>query len=454
MEEPLQNKSDEEGIEKRPKSFHVRRWTGFGICALCYMLVHFHRYCPSVLAEEMAPALGVSTSKLGIFSSMYYWSYAVMQPFVGCFADVVEPGYILGFSGLCSAVGSLVCGLSSNFALSSVARFLVGFGCACPYCATTRFMANWFSPRAFYAMTSVLFCLGGIGGLLSQKPLIALGSVIGWRYSLIMIAGFGALFSVLAFVFVRASPVHYGMRPLDGTAQPHSRESFFDRIKQIPKNLLSVVKIGRFWIHSVSVFFSTSCYQNVSGMWAVPYLTDVFGYSNDKASTITLALLMVMVFGSPMLGAISVKFHITKWLQVICVAIAIVCETVFVVWTDRIPELALYPLFFVFGVCTTSTQSFTLPMYKDMVSPDLAATVSGCGNMFIFLGSAIAQSCTAAFLSLFGTSPYSAHAYRCSLWGFCLGSCCVALIAAAVLPMPKSPPPNLESAKTDTLEDL
>ena len=437
MEERLTG-GDEETQSSR--EFQVRRWTSFVICALCYMLVHFHRYSPSVLADEMSRALGVSISQLGIFSSMYYWSYAVMQPFVGCFADVIEPGYILGVSGLCSALGSLVCGLSSNFALSSVARFLVGIGCACPYCSTTRFMANWFSPRAFYIMTSVLFCLGGIGGLLSQKPLIALGTLIGWRYSLILIAGLGAVFSILAFIFVRSSPVHYGMKPIDGTACPQG-EPLCSMMKKIPKNFLSVVKIGRFWIHSVSVFFSTSCYQNVSGMWAVPYLMDVFGYSTDKASTITLALLVVMVFGSPMLGAISVRFRMTKWLQVICVAIAIVCETAFVIWTDAIPEPALYPLFFVFGVCTTSTQSFTLPMYKDMVAPELAATVSGCGNMFIFLGSAIAQSCTAAFLSLFGDSPYSAHAYRCGLWGFCLGSCLLSLIAAVILPMPKPPPP-------------
>ena len=98
-----------DGGRQNSREFQVRRWTSFVICALCYMLVHFHRYSPSVLADEMSKALGVPISQLGIFSSMYYWSYAVMQPFVGCFADVIEPGYILGVSGLCSALGSLVC---------------------------------------------------------------------------------------------------------------------------------------------------------------------------------------------------------------------------------------------------------------------------------------------------------------------------------------------------------
>ncbi|KAH0786335.1 major facilitator superfamily transporter [Histomonas meleagridis] len=420
-----------------PFAFHLRKWSGFVFCCCCYMLVHFHRYCPSVLADEMAPALGVPTSKLGIFSSMYFWSYAIMQPIVGCFSDLIEPGYILGVSGIISAIGSLICGLSKSFTLSSIARFFVGLGCSCPYCATARFMANWWTPTKFYTMTSILFCIGGIGGIISQKPLIALGQAIGWRWSLISISIFGFVFSICAFIFVRSSPVYYGFNAVQGTSRPPPHRSLPSMLKTVGLNLLEICKIPKFWIHSVAIFFSVSTFQNLSGMWAVPYLTDVYGYTSSEAGTITLSLMVVMIVGSPFLGFISVRFHMTKWLEVICIAFSIVIEIIFVIWTDKIPEWALYVLFFLFGVSTTSTQSFTLPMYKDMVKPELAASVSGCGNMFIFLGAAVMQNITSAILSTYGVQPYPTEGYRGALWGFSLGSSCVALIAAIVLPTKK-----------------
>ena len=62
--------------ENSPKTnqimpFKVKKWLSYAICAVCYAFVHFHRYIPSVLADEIAPELDVTVSDMGIFSSMY-----------------------------------------------------------------------------------------------------------------------------------------------------------------------------------------------------------------------------------------------------------------------------------------------------------------------------------------------------------------------------------------------
>ena len=282
-------------------SFKARKWLSFAVCAICYAFVHFHRYIPSVLADEIAPELHVNESDVGIFSSMYYWSYAVLQPFAGCFCDVIDSGYILGVSGICSSIGSLIIGLSYNFVLSSFGRFLVGVGCAWPYVATTRYMANWFIPKEYTLGSSLLLCIGGIGGVLSQLPLIYLAKAIGWRWALIGVAIFGFIFSLLGFFFVRSSPVKLGYPLIEGTAEPPHFISIKGMFIEMGHHLFEVIRKVAFWIHSISILFSCSCFQNLSSMWAVSYLTDVYGYTKDQASSITISLLVVMIVGSPFL---------------------------------------------------------------------------------------------------------------------------------------------------------
>lgn len=424
--------SEDEG--ENNSSFSARKWALFAICCINYAFVHFHRYIPSVLADEIAPELHVSVSKLGVFSSMYFWSYAVMQPFVGCFADVIDLRYIIAVSGVLSSVGSLICGLSHNFILSSFARLLVGIGCACPYVCVNRFMANWFTPKQYTMASSILLCIGGIGGVLSQFPLIYLARAIGWRWALILVAIFGCVFAILALIFVRASPVSFGFKLVEGTVAPHPFVSLKSMLADMWNHICAVVKIYGFWIHSVSVMFSCSCFQNLSSMWAVPFICDVYKYSKSKASTITISLLIVMIVGSPLLGWISYTTGMKKWLNFICQVIGLALTIVFIIWTDSIPLALLVILFFVYGVTTTSTQSFTFPMYKEMVSPECAATVVGCGNMWIFLGAAIVQNITSALLNNTGSSPYSVKAYRVSLWTVSAVQLAVAAIAAALTP--------------------
>ena len=444
-----------ENVHPTPKtSFKVKKWSSFILCAICYAFVHFHRYIPSVLADEIAPELHVEVSELGIFSSMYYWSYAVLQPFAGCFCDVIDSGYIIGVSGICSSVGSLIIGLSHNFGLSSFGRFLVGVGCAWPYVSTSRFMANWFEPKEYTIASSILLCIGGIGGVLSQLPLIYLARAIGWRWALIGVAIVGFVFSSLGFFFIRSSPVKLGYPLIEGTAEPPKWVSFKFMIIEMWHHLLQVITKVAFWIHSISILFSCSCFQNLSSMWAVPFLTDVYGYTKDTASSITISLLVVMIVGSPMLGWISYKTGMTKWLNFICQICGLVFALIFVIWTDKLPLPVIIILFFIYGISTTSTQSFTFPMLKDMASPECAGTIVGCGNMWIFLGTAIFQSISSGIMNSMGSSPYSAKAYKISLWTVSAVQLLIAAIAAAFTPKDYAyhPPEASEEEEEDVYE--
>ena len=92
----------------------VRRYS-YLICAvifLSYLLVFFHRVCPSVLALEMQAAFGVGGTLLGVLGSAYFYPYGLMQFPVGLLADSWGPRKTVSLFLVVAAAGSVLMGLS------------------------------------------------------------------------------------------------------------------------------------------------------------------------------------------------------------------------------------------------------------------------------------------------------------------------------------------------------
>lgn len=50
------------------------RWTIFGVMALTYFLVYFHRVSPAVLATDLQGSFGVGLTAVAILSSAYFYA--------------------------------------------------------------------------------------------------------------------------------------------------------------------------------------------------------------------------------------------------------------------------------------------------------------------------------------------------------------------------------------------
>ena len=126
------------------KGFKIRRMSIFIIIVLCDVIVYFQRSCSTVLADDMAVSYGVDPSKIGIFSSLFYYPYSILQPFSGLLADVIEPSYLISGSTFLAAIGAFLCGISKNLFVGYVGRFIVGVGSALVYCPANRIQINRF----------------------------------------------------------------------------------------------------------------------------------------------------------------------------------------------------------------------------------------------------------------------------------------------------------------------
>ena len=147
------------------------------------MLVFFYRYTPTVLTSNLAEALNVTQDDISIFGSMYFWTYSCMQPIGGVLSDVLSPGKLIALSTILSAIGSIIMGEFTNFALSCFARMLIGIGCGPIFVPATRILSNWYSHSGYPIANGLLLAMGSVGGCLAQGPLASLCDIIDWRWA-------------------------------------------------------------------------------------------------------------------------------------------------------------------------------------------------------------------------------------------------------------------------------
>ena len=409
--------SESQLVQANTFKYKFRKWFIIVLGCVCYLIGYFHRYTPAVLAAMMAPDFGVSVSDLGIFSSMFFWSYGLLQPVVGCLADVIEPGYTIGISSILASLGSVTCALSKSLTVCSIGRLVVGIGCSAIYVSVNKVAANWFSPKEFRIFAGASIGVGGLGSILSQSPLEFLGRQIGWRMSFFIVAAIGAVFGVLSLIFIRGHPSKLGYAY--HTPIPKSLP-FTQIFKTIFNNLVTVFKIQEFWLVAVIMFFGPGCYMDLSGLWGVPYLNDVMGYTNSEASQLQMFLSFSVIVGSPLIPIICEIVHKRKLPVLVFAVLSLVISAIFIFIKGKVNFILVGIMFFVFGFGSTASQGVLMGIFKELGTSSIEGTLLGCGNAFAFIGGAVFQNLSSAFIGCYehvlgGSLPL--EAYVIGLWG-------------------------------------
>lgn len=196
-------------------SFAFTKYLILIISCLLYFLVIYERVWPAILSEEMSIILNVAESDLGLFGSIYFWTYAIAQLIVGPVSDIIDPSYILVFSSFFISSSTIVIPFSKNYILSCFLRAFIGLGSGFIFVSVSKIFSNWFSPRGFYICQSTLLISGSLGAIIAQGPLASVLHYISWKMTFYIISSFGYLLCLLTFFFVKETPQKAGFSFLE-----------------------------------------------------------------------------------------------------------------------------------------------------------------------------------------------------------------------------------------------
>jgi sugar phosphate permease len=358
----------------------------FGILAVAYILVYFHRLCAAVVAVDMMQDLKAGGAMMGLLAAAYFYPYAAMQVPAGLLSDSWGPRRTITLFFIIACGGSILLGLAPTVWWAILGRTLVGLGIAMLFVPTMKILSVWFRPREFSSMTGILIAMGGVGTLVATTPLAILSSTVGWRMSFVIIGLITIAIAALVWFVVRDRPSNAGFPEERHTAQdPGERVRLRDGVRQ-------VVSHTRFWAMAAWFFFNTAIFFAFGGLWGGPFLMQIYGLTKTESGNILAMLAVGMIIGSPALSFISDRLlRRRKPVIIISSVLTTAITAIFAFHAMGLPIPVLYLLFLCMGVFTSAIVAIGFTATKELFPLGIAGTSTGLVNFFPFMGGAVAQ---------------------------------------------------------------
>ncbi len=254
---------------------------GFAALLVAYVFSQFYRAFLAVLAPALAADIGATPGDLAFASGVWFAAFAAMQLPVGHALDTLGPRRTCGWLLVLAALGAAVFAGASGPAGVTLAMALIGAGCSAVLMASFYIFARVYPPAVFASLGGLVIGAGSAGNVASAAPMAWVVEAVGWRASLWGLAAATALTALAVLALVRDPPRAV---PTDGGGLRLG----FGAVLRRPAFLLLVPLT---LAHYAPV-------AGVRGLWAGPYLADVFGLGAVGIGNVTLAMGVAMIAGS------------------------------------------------------------------------------------------------------------------------------------------------------------
>lgn len=354
----------------------------FGIVLLSFVLSFFHRTAPAAISAELARTFAINAATLGTLAATYFYMYTVLQIPVGVLADTVGPRKLLAGGSLIAGIGSLAFGLAPSWEVAALGRTLVGVGTATAFIAILKISAVWFPPQRFATLNGVTMFAGNAGAVVAGAPLAWLVGETSWRNVFLGLAALSLALAAATWWRVRDRPQDAGFAPVNALASPASREPWTRALGVVLRN-------ARTWPGFFVNMGIGGSYLAFAGLWAVPYLVEVYGVSRVTAAQHASLLLLGVAFGSLAIGWLSDRLGSRRGLMRACTmlyALSWLPWLLHVTWA----EWATLAWFFLMGFLIPGfTLSWTVA--KEVNRPEHSGMATSVVNLGIFLGTGLLQ---------------------------------------------------------------
>lgn len=273
-----------------------------GIAALtaAYVLSQFFRSFLAVLTPALIEELGATKAELSVASGAWFAAFALMQFAVGVSLDRFGPKRTASLLlAVCGGGGAFVFALATTPWMVTAAMALIGIGCAPVLMASVFIFAREFSPARLAVLTSTLIGVGSLGNVFGTSPLANAAEAFGWRW---VIAALGVLTLVVALAilaFVRDPAKLEGNQASTGFA-----------------GYLDLMRLKVLWPIIPLTALNYAPAVGIRGLWAGPYLADVYGATALVIGQVTLFMALAMVAGNFLYGPLDQIFRTRKWVAV------------------------------------------------------------------------------------------------------------------------------------------
>lgn len=402
---------------------NARAYLAWGAGALFFCYGFFHRVSPSVMVGDLMRDFDVGAAALGNLSAFYFYIYAAIQIPVGLLLDRFGPRRLLSFSSLVCALGSLLFGYAGTLGLAYVGRTLIGLGAAFTWVGVLTIVTLYFPPGRFARFVGLAQMLGMVGAVAGQAPLAAAVAAFGWRATLVVAAGFGAVLALGLWTAIGEGEPK--IRNADGAAS--GLLAGLRRVMRNPQTWYCALYGGALTAPTLS-FFS---------LWGVPWLVQVHGLERTEAGSLMSLGFVGFGIAAPLVGWYS-DWLGRRRIVMIFAAIAALATLLGAIYWPDLPVVWRTVLIFCHGM-STGGMVLGFAAARERNPPEASGAAYGLVNTFTVGSGAVFQPLIGWVLDLgwtgetvSGVRIYSADAFAIALATLLVGSTIGVAAALAV----------------------
>ena len=256
-----------------------------------YLLSYLYRTVNAVISPELTRDLGLTPGSLGLLTSAYFVAFAAMQIPAGMLLDRYGPRRVEPVLLLLAGAGALAFAFAEGTSGLLAARALIGLGVAVCLMAPLKAIATWYPVERQASLAGWIMVAGGAGALAATTPLEFALRFASWRAIFVALAA--ATFAVAIWIWLRVPDI------AKSTATPGFAAQW--------AGVRRVFGHPRFWWIAPLGAFAMGSFMAVQGLWSVPWLMDVNGYSRAVAAQHLLLMSAVILGGYMLLGLFATR---------------------------------------------------------------------------------------------------------------------------------------------------
>jgi MFS family permease len=350
----------------------------------------------AVLAPSLVSSLALSPAELGLLTSAFFLSYALVQLPVGIALDRYGPRKVQLVLMLVAAAGALLFAKGQSFAELVTARALIGLGLGGCFMSAVKVISTWISPGKVPSVHGYLIAVGGLGSASATLPVRMALQHTDWRGLFIVLAVLTACAGLLVWLVTpRESAPRNAKMPTVRSVLDVYRDPAF-------RKTISLILIPH------TIFFG------IQGLWIGRWLSDVARFPEAA-----VAYLLYMSMAAVIFGAIAVGLG-TEWagrrgIKPLDLAAAGVAAFVLVqcaIIANFAPSFQLLAVLFTL-VGTITGMEYAI--VAQSIPRELTGRAATCLNLLIFIGAFLVQAGFGQVLGLWRPdhlNHYPAIAYR------------------------------------------
>jgi MFS family permease len=302
-----------------------------------YYLSYLFRVVNAVVAKSLVDDFSLDACQLGLLTSAYFLTFAVVQLPLGLALDRFGVRRVQAALLMIAAAGAAIFAEASDFLTLTVGRSLIGLGVAGALIGGLKAVAVWFPKERLPLVNGAFVAFGAAGAVTGTEPAAWLLGWFDWRGLFLFLAALTAIVAIGIWMVVA--------EPVGGRST----------VSQPDVDIREIYRDARFWrVAPVSALCIGSSWA-FQGLWAAQWLTDVAAL--DRADVVHHLFVMAVALcaGALLIGiaadAVRKRGIGPERVLVVAVSVFIAAEAALMLRLP-VPNITLWALVGAMGAAT------------------------------------------------------------------------------------------------------